>query len=186
VLREGGFPVLGERIGGTVLGGFIAVGGMASALGLFNAVLLSVSRVPEVMAEDKLLPALIGRMHPRWNTPWVSILICASVVSLMVMWTFTELIIIDVTLYGAGLFLEFASLVVLRITMPMRRRPFRIPLGVVPLIVMYLLPLLIYSIALGGALAEEGSGYSGAIFALGAVLSAELGWQIIQIWKKRD
>lgn len=184
VLQEGGFPVLGELIGGKTLGTLIAIGGLASALGLYNAVLLSVSRIPEVMAQDKLMPAVLNRLHPRFGTPWVSILVCALVVSLMVSWTFTELIIIDVTLYGVGLFLEFAALITLRITLPAAPRPFRIKLPVFGLILMYLLPFVVYGIALSGAFVEQGSGFAGALFAVAAVLSAELGWQLVRLWHR--
>ena len=49
-----GFPSLGTLIGGYGLGAMIAVGGMASALGLCSAVLLSVSRIPQVMSDDRV------------------------------------------------------------------------------------------------------------------------------------
>src|ERR1700712_106375 len=51
-LTEGGFPVLGVLIGGRWLGILIAGGAMASTLGIYSAVLLSVSGVPKVMADD--------------------------------------------------------------------------------------------------------------------------------------
>lgn len=185
VLQDGGFPVLGELIGGRPLGTLVAIGGLASALGLYNAVLLSVSRIPEVMAQDRLMPAVLNKLHPRFGTPWVSIVVCAIIVSLMINWTFTELIIIDVTLYGVGLFLEFASLVALRITMPDTPRPFKIRLPVYGLILMYLLPFIVYSIALSGAFVEQGSGFAGAIFAVAAVFSAEIGWQFVRFWHRK-
>src|SRR6185312_12868950 len=106
ILTDQGFPALAQLLGGPRLGVIIAIGGMASYLGIFAAVLLSVSRVPKVMADDNLLPQWFNRLHPRFNTPYVSIIICALVVSLMVLWKFEELIIIDVIVYGAGLFLE--------------------------------------------------------------------------------
>ncbi|HVZ96278.1 MAG TPA: APC family permease, partial [Chitinophagaceae bacterium] len=80
-LNSDGFPGLGMLASGKWLGGAIALGGMAGALGLFAGVLLSVSRVPEVMARDKLLPQIINRLHSRYGTPYISIIICALVVS---------------------------------------------------------------------------------------------------------
>ncbi len=178
LLREGGFPRLGAIVGGPWLGAALAVGGLASALGLYNAVLLAVSRVPEVMADDRLLPRGLSRLHPRFGTPYVSILLCAVVVSLMIFRSFTDLIIIDVTLYGAGLFLEFIALIALRINAPLDPRPFRIPLPVFGLLVMYLLPFGVYVVAVAGAFAEEGAAFMPALFASIALCSAELGWQI--------
>ncbi len=55
-LNDNLFPALGELVGGHWLGSLLAIGGMASCLGIYASVLLSVSRVPMVMAEDNLLP----------------------------------------------------------------------------------------------------------------------------------
>lgn len=184
-LNEQGYPALGVLAGGRWLGAAISIGGMAGALGLFSAVLLSVSRVPQVMADDGLLPAKIHTLHRRFRTPYISIIICAIVVSFMILLSFQELIIIDVTLYGAGLFLEFISLIVLRIKDPLAHRPFRIPLSIKGLCVMFLLPFALFAIALSGAFAEEGKMFMTAVFAVGALLSAEIFWQIIKIVRKR-
>lgn len=178
-LNEEGYPALGVLAGGKWLGAALSIGGMASALGLYAAVLLSVSRVPQVMADDGLLPAKIHSLHPKYKTPYISIIICALVVSFMIAWSFQELIIIDVTLYGAGLFLEFISLIVLRIRAPHEHRPFRIPLNTAMLCVMMILPVGIFVLALCGAFAEEGKAMKPALFALGALLSAEVLWQVI-------
>ncbi len=185
VLQEQGFPALGQLVGGKWLGAALSIGGMASALGLYAAVLLSVSRVPQVMAEDGLLPAKIHALHPRFKSPYISIIICATVVSFMILWSFEELIVIDVTLYGAGLFLEFITLIVLRIKAPLELRPFRIPLGIKGLCVLMIFPFGVFAVALSGAFAAEGRTALPALFAVSALLSAEVLWQIIQ-WRKRQ
>lgn len=178
-LNEEGYPALGLLAGGKWLGVAVSVGGMASALGLFSAVLLSVSRVPQVMAEDGLLPGKIHSLHPRFKTPYISILICAIVVSFMILWSFEELIVIDVTLYGAGLFLEFITLILLRIKVPYEHRPFRIPLSATGLSLLMLLPVGVFAIALSGAFSAEGK-ITSVYFALGALLSAEVLWQFVK------
>ena len=183
-LNDQGYPSLGLLAGGKWLGSAISIGGMAGALGLYSAVLLSVSRVPQVMAEDGLLPPKLHVLHPRFKTPYISIIICATVVSFMILWTFQQLIIIDVTVYGAGLFLEFITLIVLRLRAPDQHRPFRIPLSVKGLFVLVLVPVIVFVIALTGAFAEEGKMFIPATFAMGALVSAEVAWQLIK-WKKR-
>ncbi len=185
ILKEGGFPVLGQLIGGKLLGAAIAIGGLASALGLYNAVLLSVSRVPEVMAADRFLPTALSKVHPRFGTPYISILVCALVVSGMIFWSFESLIVIDVTLYGAGLFLEFVALIAMRVKAPDAPRSFKIKLGVPALCAMYSLPIAVYTIALSGAFAAESSAFRPAIFAAIALCSAEIGWQLACLVRKR-
>jgi len=182
-LTDSGFPALGVLIGGHWLGIVVAAGGMASTLGIYAAVLLSVSRVPKVMADDGLLPEWLNKQHSKFGTPYVSIIICSLVVSLMALWTFVDLLIIDVTVYGAGLFLEYISLIRLRLTEPDTPRPFKIPLNIVGLCLMALLPLIVYAVALSGALVSTGKGIIPAVFAVCALLTAEVVWWIIK-WTK--
>jgi len=74
---------------------------MASTLGLFLSILLSISRIPAAMAGDRFLPHALGRLSSGRQVPYVSILVCATVVSGMVLWSLGELLIIDVTVYSA-------------------------------------------------------------------------------------
>ncbi len=179
-LNEYGFPVLGILIGGQWLGNLLALGGMGSALGLYSAVLLSVSRVPKAMAEDKLLPAKFILMHPKFNTPYISIIVCSVVVSILISFTFTELLIVDVSLYGAALFLEFISLIVLRRRFPNMARPFKIPLNEFGLSVMVLFPLSVYLIAMIGAFSESESKLRDVGIAVGILFTSEILWQLIK------
>jgi amino acid transporter len=181
-LKENGFPALGLLIGGRWLGVFLAIGGMASTLGIFSAVLLSVSRVPKAMADDKLLSQKLSALHPKYNTPYVSIIICSIVVSVMILWAFEDLLIIDVTLYGAALSLEFISLIWFRIKMPDEKRPFKIPLNVAGLCIMIVLPVAVYGIALTAAFSESGKTLGPALFSIGALLTAEIAWQAVK-WR---
>ncbi|HEY2581717.1 MAG TPA: APC family permease [Mucilaginibacter sp.] len=182
-LKNKGFPAVGEIIGGEWLAAFIAVAGMASSLGIYAAVLLSISRVPKVMADDDLLPSWFNRLHPRFKTPYISIIACSVIVSFMILWPFGDLVIIDVTVYGAGLFLEYASLIKLRRTAPDTPRPFKIPLGTGGLVLMVALPVIVYSVALAGAFSSAEEAVWAAVFAVAALSSAELIWRLV-LWKK--
>ncbi len=177
VLNDKGFPAVGLRIGGNWLGALIAAGGMASTLGLFSAVLLSVSRVPKVMSDDKLLPKKLNTVHSKFKTPYVSIIVCAAIVSIMILWTFADLLTIDITLYGAGLFLEFLSLIILRKKMANAKRPFKIKLNIAGLCIMTVIPFSVYLLGLTGSFVA--GNFSVVIFAIAALLSAEIIWQII-------
>ncbi|TSJ43472.1 APC family permease [Mucilaginibacter corticis] len=183
VLTDKGFPALGAMIGGHWLGALLALGGMASTLGIYAAVLLSVSRVPQVMSEDSLLPARLNKLHSRFQTPYVSIIICSVIVSLMVLWTFADLLIIDVTVYGAGLSLEYISLIKLRMSNPHTPRPFKIPLNVTGLCLLLVLPASVYFIALGGAFSSSAETIKPALFAICALLSAEVFWRLL-VWRR--
>ena len=53
--------------------------------------------------------------------------------------------------------LEFVTLIILRKRAPDEHRPFKIPLGITGLCIMFALPIGVYSIAIVGAFSESGS-----------------------------
>jgi len=62
--------------------------------------------VPFVVGIDRYLPAAFGRIHPRWKTPWVSILVQAAVSALVLLFSqFNE------TTRGAYQFLVDAAII---------------------------------------------------------------------------
>jgi len=151
---------------------------MASCLGIYASVLLSVSRVPMVMAEDNLMPEKLNKKHSKFQTPYISIIVCSVVVSAMISWDLESLFIIDVTVYGAGLALEYVSLIKLRRNEPNTHRPFKIPLGIPGLCIALALPVIVYFTALTGAMLSKANGLLATVFAILILSSAEGLWQI--------
>ena len=182
-LASGQFPALGVLVGGRWLGILVAAGGMASTFGLYSAVLLSVSRIPQVMADDQLLPSVLCTMHRRFRTPYVSIIASSAIVSVLVIFTFSDLVVMDIILYGAGLALEFLALIILRQREPDRPRPFRIPLGRKALPFLFLAPVAIYCIALFGAIWSSDKMSLPVGLGIGMLLSAAPAWWVIR-WRK--
>ncbi len=82
---EKGIPYLGARDRRTFTGGILSMGGWPVCMGIFCAVMLSVSRVPAVMGKDKLLPKIFTHRHPKYQTPYISIIVCACIVSLLIL-----------------------------------------------------------------------------------------------------
>ncbi|HXB70490.1 MAG TPA: APC family permease [Candidatus Acidoferrales bacterium] len=72
-----------QSLGVAWLGPAIAVLVMASAVGQFGGWGTSVSRLPFVVGVDHLLPAAFGKVHPRWGTPHISILVFGGVASFL-------------------------------------------------------------------------------------------------------
>jgi amino acid transporter len=179
LFAEKGVPYLGIQIGGQSLGSLLSFGGMASMLGIFCAVMLSVSRVPAVMGKDKLLPPAFTRVHKKYNTPYISIIICSGIVSLLVLRPLADLLIMDICLYAAGISLEFISLIRLRKSAAADERPFRIPFQKSGLLLLFSAPVLVFSIALGTALAGPRENLEASIVAILAILSAPLAWMLI-------
>jgi amino acid transporter len=77
VWSTGGWVDAGRIVGGPFLAAAIAFGGIVGAVGCFNALMLSFTRLPMVMAEEGVLPKFLARRHSQSGAPWVAIIICA-------------------------------------------------------------------------------------------------------------
>lgn len=119
----------GRAIGGPIVAIAIAAGGIICGAGMLNALMLSNSRLPMVLAEDGYLPRVLARRHSKTGAPWVSILFCAVLWGAALRLGFERLVEMAVLLFGLSLLLEFIALVVLRRTEPDLPRPFRVPGG---------------------------------------------------------
>jgi amino acid transporter len=73
----------GSQFLGTAGGAIISAGAIISISGNLNILLLSGSRLPFAMAEQKQLPAFIGAIHRSFFTPYIAILITAAVMLLL-------------------------------------------------------------------------------------------------------
>ena len=96
----------------------LVIGGMISALGMFNALVLSYSRLPYVLAEDGYLPRPFLRRLPHNGAPWVAVLACGVAWGASLGLSFARLVMLDLMLYGLSLVLEFAALIALRLREP--------------------------------------------------------------------
>ena len=120
----GDWMTAAQSVGGPLLGVAVVVGGAITGIGMFNALVMSYTRLPMAMAEDGMLPAAFARKNSR-GVPWVSILFCGLAWALALWLPFERLISIDLILYGSSLLLEFVALVVLRLREPRLDRPFK-------------------------------------------------------------
>ena len=141
---------------GTAGAAFVSVTVMVSTFGTLNTVLFTSPRVFFAMAADRLFFRSVAAVHPRFGTPWVSILMTAGLGIVFVLSrSFEQLADVFVTA-----FLPFYALAVASI-FRLRKRPgyapsFRVPFyPVLPLVfiasVLYLL---------GNAIAEPESRWS--------------------------
>ena len=120
----GDWATAATALGGPLLGLAVVAGGAISGVGMFNALVMSYTRLPMVMAQDGMLPRGFARRNSR-GVPWVSVLVCGLAWALALKLPFERLISIDLVLYGSSLLLEFVALVVLRIREPNLARPFK-------------------------------------------------------------
>ncbi len=154
----------GAGAGGVVLALLVVLGGTLNGVGMFNALMLSYTRVPYALAEERLLPAALKRRLPN-GVPWVSVLVCGIAWALALGMSFERLISIDLVLYGAALLLEFVALGVLRVREPALVRPFRVPGGTCGAVLAGIGPALLIAFALWAARDERVAGMPALGFA---------------------
>ena len=166
--ETGSWADLGGLIVGPWLRYYIVIGAMCSAFGMFNALVMSYSRLPLAMSLDGMMPRAFARLHPRTRAPWVSIVVLACAWAACLGIGFERLVTLDIFVYGGSLLLEFVALVVLRIREPEMPRPFRVPGGLAGAVALGICPAVLLAFAVIRSEAERVAGMSS--FAFGSLL----------------
>jgi glutamate:GABA antiporter len=83
----GGIPqalaAIGQRIGLPVFGPLTAALVTIGSIGTIAAWVTGMARVPFVVGVDRYLPAALGRLHPKYGTPHIALLVQGILTSLM-------------------------------------------------------------------------------------------------------
>jgi amino acid transporter len=126
-----------ERTIGPIGVVFVSVTVMISTFGTLNAVLFTSPRIFFAMAEDGLFFRKVAAVHPKFGTPWVAILLTASLgAAFVLLRSFEQLADAFVTAVLPFYFLAVAAIFRLRRN-PNYRPTFRVPgYPVVPLLFM--------------------------------------------------
>ena len=164
--ETGSWADIAGLIGGPLLRIGLVVGGMISAFGMFNALVMSYSRLPLAMAQDGMLPQVFTKLHPKTRAPWVSITVCAAGWAMCLGLGLDRLVTIDILLYGASLVLEFLALIWLRVREPELPRPFRVPGGWFGAIAVGVAPTLLLGFAVVRSQTETVLGMNSFTFGL--------------------
>ena len=134
---HGGFagdPVLGIvkhlHLGSLQSAGEIYVGVLAATI-LFiaaNAGIIGVSRLVYSMGLHRQLPDRLARLHPRFSTPWIGILVFGAIACLTIIPGKADFL---GNIYAFGAMLSFTiahlSVIKLRVSQPDQPRPYRGP-----------------------------------------------------------
>ncbi len=164
--ETGSWAEIASLVGGPLLRAALVLGGMMSGFGMFNALVMSYSRLPLAMAQDGMLPRAFGKLHPRTRAPWVAIVVCAIGWALCLGLGFERLVTLDILLYGGSLSLEFIALVALRIREPELRRPFRVPGGTLGAVAVGIAPVLLLGFSIMRSQHEQVLGMSSFTFGM--------------------
>jgi amino acid transporter len=174
------FPQIGVAIANSIgksglagfLGMILTISAVLSMIGLFIGNSLGGSRVPFALAEDGMFPRFMVKVHGKYGTPWVAILV-VGVIFMIFSWSaFEFLVVADVFLQTLVILAEFAALWKLRFTEPDRPRQ-AVPGGTLGLVLVTLGPVAIIALAIVSQYMDAGFssiGWALAFMAIGAVL----------------
>src|SRR5581483_11045720 len=92
--KDGYFSTAAFLIGGYWLGLAVNLAALITALSLLNGTVLASTRMPFAMAEDGYLPKFLTKVHPRFKTPWIAILVSAAIYAALSWHSLSQLIIV--------------------------------------------------------------------------------------------
>jgi len=146
--NTGYFSQAATLIGGPLLGFAITAAAAVMNLSILNSTILTTTRMPSSMAEDGYLSPFLARIHPKFGTPWLAIMLSAAIYCLLAWHSVTQLISVYVWLRIATSVLTVLSAWQLRRTRPELHRSFRIPWGRAGLAYAVIAPLLMSGVAM--------------------------------------
>ena len=144
----GYFSQAATLIGGPGLGFAITAAAAVMNLSILNSTILTTTRMPSSMAEDGYMSPWLARIHPRFGTPWIAIILSAAIYCLLAWHSVTQLISVYIWLRIATSVLTVLSAWQLRRKRPDMPRTFRIPWGNKGLAYAVIAPLLMSGVAM--------------------------------------
>ena len=168
------------EIAGPTAGVVILLAIMTSVFGALNGNLLAKPRVAYAMARDGLTFSFLGKIHPRWSTPWAALLIqgLVAIIMVLVLRDFDTLTTYFVVVEWAALIFAVGAVFVLRRKMAEAPRPFSTPgYPWVPLLFVVGTIVGVSAIVWG----EFQVGNFSPIYGLGIALA---GFPVHQLWKR--
>ena len=168
--RTGHWPVIASAVGGPWLAGAVVAGAVTATAGLFLSLVLTNSRLPFALALRGMLPRWLAATSGRTGVPWVAVLVSCAAYSVCALWSFKELIVLNVWLYSLTLLLEMAAFVALRLRERGLSRPFRVGGGAAGFWLTAVLP------SAAALLAMATAGWLNTMAGLAAALTGPAAW----------
>ncbi len=138
------FNQVALALGGPLLAACMSVGAQIGAIGIFTTSLVVTSRLAFAMARDGMLPPPLARLHPRFGTPHLILILQAVLYSVLTyFFEFVEILVVSTWMALPIYMLHFTTPLLLRVRRPDLAGRFRIPGGRPGLLLVALVPSLI-------------------------------------------
>jgi polyamine:H+ symporter len=165
--KSGYWATVAEHISGPIAKWMMLAGSITTSFGFTLTTLCCTSRNLEGMGVMDIFPAAVNRFltksHPKYQTPYVAILLNATVTSMFcIALEFESIVALCQVLYCVRLLLIYAAVLQLRIRHPTLPRPYALPCGIFGCL-LALTPPAIFSLVVAVACAYHDSFVKGAV-----------------------
>jgi APA family basic amino acid/polyamine antiporter len=132
--------------------GIVATGAVAGMTTVLMMNIYGTSRIFYVIARDGLLPKSFAKLHPKYDSPYITILLFSALAAILGGFCSMEILI---QLSSMGALIDYTAVAIIvmlfRITMPSATRPFKCPAAfiIIPFVLVACLYLLIIQIVDG-------------------------------------
>ena len=133
-------------IGGEWLGAAMLIAAMIGTFSLSNSTILYTTRIPATMAQDGYLPAWLGKIHSRFQTPARAIVVSTIVYCILAKYPVEDLVNIYIWTRIATTLLTLFAAWRMRQKLPGAARSFRIPGGAAGMAYVLIFPLILCAI----------------------------------------
>jgi amino acid transporter len=133
-------------IGGEWLGAAMLIAAMIGTFSLSNSTILYTTRIPATMAQDGYLPAWLGKIHSRFQTPTRAIVVSTIVYCILAKYPVEDLVNIYIWTRIATTLLTLFAAWRMRQKLPDAPRSFRIPGGAAGMAYILIFPLILCAI----------------------------------------
>jgi len=133
--------IFGESVAGTIGKWGFAIIIFIATVALINTLIASIPRILWGMAQDGMLPAVFGKLHPKYETPWVGILFIGIIPMIGSFWVGDNIDgVISLILSAICSWIFFYILINISVILLRRKRPdlsrsYKVPLFPIPQII---------------------------------------------------
>jgi amino acid transporter len=174
-------------VGGPLLALAVTIAAAVGNISLLNSTILGTTRMPFALAEDGFLPRQFTRLHPRYGTPAICIIVSSIIYALLARNSVVHLITIYAWLRVATTLMTALSGWRLRKTHPQLERSFKIPGGRLGLFYSAAAPVFMGIVATAGSILSAQSGEDKFVLQWGplAILLGPAAYLVLRRGKRR-
>ena len=179
----GYFQAVGYHVGGRPMALLILIAAVFGCIGQYQSILCSTAYSLQSLGEIGMLPAAIANRSD-YDTPTVGISISTLIVISLTAFGFVDIVQLMNSVYCLALLVEFATLIYLRSRCASTSRPFRIPFGILGLVIL-ITPAVITVLVLLLIPPLQGD-FMSTYYVLAGIIFSLVAYEVVELGRRRS